>query len=755
MSRPQIIKLSPDLGTVIWTSDQVLDKVISGTSFVESASRISSSYSGHVYLFFTFVNHGFIVKIEQSTGNIINHCYLFLMELHSVYISEGFIYALVTSFGGYGDGQGAYLAKYTEDLNLLGFGKRINTGSWSVASNAVYYPKDKVVGWSVYDNNFYLHNTETKANTSIWIQSNNSRARYLDADYEGNIWVRHGAGADPTIYGCYSRISGYHMREQMFSHSNPLMGIKNSLTQRWQNFEPKLPTLEIGIVFSNNKPSESSSVTLPIPGEPRAGSLLILFVRNAPFGMSTNGFKLLYRLANPSAGSLSVFVKEDHGSISGSATFAAVSGAFQVSMARIIPVNGQKIVLSDFKIKTFSSGTVDNLDESVNSFDVGDGEKILLSASACTRTTTNTNFSEQLPTISIRNIGESSGVPTRALGVGFRKVTEAGVYKVHLDHTHSGTGTHNHASIGFLAESKAQDFQEFNYPDSVEIVIKSGDGKLDIDFVSDDDSMFLGADVYINEVKDNGSLIEALTYSATGLTNGVKYDVRVELFYGIVKHVRSGSEYAGVVYTDFSEYTTNEFPSDWTPRWGGSTSDYIVKADSGYTGGKYLEFPTKGSTGWRGVSWDVMDSKTWRKNIRIQARYMTGSSASPGWSDPMFMAMASGATGGDDGYTLGKRNLNQDNHALRIVRYSSGTGSILAWHRSGISFTNGVFHQLEMTIDEFGNYKLKTWNESSSEPAWQIEGTDPSPLNVLGWVGLAPFGQGWFRFDWIKVIPLP
>ena len=74
-------------------------------------------------------------------------------------------------------------------------------------------------------------------------------------------------------------------------------------------------------------------------------------------------------------------------------------------------------------------------------------------------------------------------------------------------------------------------------------------------------------------------------------------------------------------YTDFSEYTVDSTPADFTKRWfaGGYTS-VEVKSEAGVTGGKYLEV-VKAARDAALLSWDEIDADPDTDDIEILVRW--------------------------------------------------------------------------------------------------------------------------------------
>ena len=118
-----------------------------------------------------------------------------------------------------------------------------------------------------------------------------------------------------------------------------------------------------------------------------------------------------------------------------------------------------------------------------------------------------------------------------------------------------------------------------------------------------------GYNVYLKSngtfVKQNSELIEGTVYDIENLEDG-NYEAYATSVLNDVESEPSNTKGFVVYdfYTDFSEYTSDEAPNDWTRRWSTSGDGWIVRNQAGATGGKVLEFQNSSTGARRALSWD-------------------------------------------------------------------------------------------------------------------------------------------------------
>ena len=187
------------------------------------------------------------------------------------------------------------------------------------------------------------------------------------------------------------------------------------------------------------------------------------------------------------------------------------------------------------------------------------------------------------------------------------------------------------------------------------------------------------------------------------------------------------------IYTqDFSEYTTDAAPSDWTDRWHTEWTNTVRDTRSDTHGDKHLEIDTTASNR-KFYSWDDIDGDANRANSEVLARVrLSGYASTSYW----FGLVVRGS--GDDTAETGM-TLFGTNDDLRLTRYSAGVATT-------ITTAANVFTGGESALDDYWfwirfrangtDFKGRVWRQDEVEPGyWQLEDTD-STVSAAGWVGV-------------------
>jgi hypothetical protein len=185
------------------------------------------------------------------------------------------------------------------------------------------------------------------------------------------------------------------------------------------------------------------------------------------------------------------------------------------------------------------------------------------------------------------------------------------------------------------------------------------------------------------------------------------------------------------VSTDFSEYTTGQFPSDWTKRWN-TDSTYEVLADSSYGGGKYFTVTTHITPSSKLQTWDELD---YAENIDLLLRFRVV--GNPGSDGPALCARASGELGGETGYRL---QFEPPYYRFRLYKKIGGAASVLLG-----TIAYDLYEWLAKRPDTTWYARLKVngttiqakaWLAQDKQPTeWQLEVTD-SDISGAGYAGL-------------------
>ena len=215
-------------------------------------------------------------------------------------------------------------------------------------------------------------------------------------------------------------------------------------------------------------------------------------------------------------------------------------------------------------------------------------------------------------------------------------------------------------------------------------------------------------------------------------------------------------------FEDFSSVTDNVAVPDWTARWSGDMT-IVGRDEATASNGKAARITHAGSSDARaGLTWNVIDSDAHRDNVEIAIRWK-GYTSSSGLRRARIVARGSGATDTDMTSYAGGLSYRAGEHQRRLVKYVNGSFTDI-----NSSLVDEVGQNVWQRIRFRANgsdLKLKTWLDSTDEPAgWDVEETDSS-ISGAGWVGFFLLDQGAAAdVDWIGVgtdgdeacrVPLP
>jgi len=202
----------------------------------------------------------------------------------------------------------------------------------------------------------------------------------------------------------------------------------------------------------------------------------------------------------------------------------------------------------------------------------------------------------------------------------------------------------------------------------------------------------------------------------------------------------------GQFSTDFSEYTTNAQPDDWTKIWNDADVTWLVQthAGEGITGygTKALEVLPTGTTR-RALYWNDIGDEA---DVDVVARIRIKTSTAIGQMG--IGVRMSGASGAEYGYAL--RTQMEDNK-LFLEKRVNGTTTTLesytfeAWY---IDMNFNVWYLIRFQAHGTA-LKGKLWAADEDEPAtWNIEITDSS-ISAAGKTGIMTRKEGYI--DWFGV----
>jgi uncharacterized protein YjdB len=176
-----------------------------------------------------------------------------------------------------------------------------------------------------------------------------------------------------------------------------------------------------------------------------------------------------------------------------------------------------------------------------------------------------------------------------------------------------------------------------------------------------------------------------------------------------------------VYTTDFSEYTVDEQPADWSRPWV-QNDLFVVRDQPGI--GRALQVNGAASTLRTILVWDTVPTAV---NAKAVMRVMITLSIG---KDPRFAFNVRNAAGNETGYLAGKNTTG----GTRVTRYVSGTPTS----------TDGAVHGMVLDTwflmrgERAGNLvRVRIWEDGTPEPeTWHVTLTDSSPLNTAGKFGL-------------------
>lgn len=172
--------------------------------------------------------------------------------------------------------------------------------------------------------------------------------------------------------------------------------------------------------------------------------------------------------------------------------------------------------------------------------------------------------------------------------------------------------------------------------------------------------------------------------------------------------------------TDFSEYTTDAQPSDWTERWNASLASITVKTLSGGIGGKSLLLVHGATNNKYFSSWDDIASTT--GNVEILARMKGSLLESGSFSTDGIRLIARANESAVTGYCC---NINRNTDGtIRLVITEYASGSYLSGNNANISITPTSWYWIRFRLSGSSLYG-KIWADGYNEPSsWTVTHTD-------------------------------
>lgn len=194
------------------------------------------------------------------------------------------------------------------------------------------------------------------------------------------------------------------------------------------------------------------------------------------------------------------------------------------------------------------------------------------------------------------------------------------------------------------------------------------------------------------------------------------------------------------IYTnDFSAYTADAAPSDWTERWATADAASTVRSNSTSSGGKYLEQIKTTSSSYYLLSYDVIDADANRDLVEVAVLFESTAFSSSTDNQFCIALNGAGSSGSESGYIL---KVFDDGIVYFITKNAGGVateGSFSA------SFVADKKYWLKFRVEKSGADAVlygKYWADDDSEPVgWNGTETvtNGASLVIAGWVGVGGY----------------
>lgn len=181
-------------------------------------------------------------------------------------------------------------------------------------------------------------------------------------------------------------------------------------------------------------------------------------------------------------------------------------------------------------------------------------------------------------------------------------------------------------------------------------------------------------------------------------------------------------------FTDFSEYTTNQEPNDWTQIQG--PNDFTVQEVTGAEGGKVLDITT---TARNIIQWDAIPDT---QDIEVVAKYRT--SAQPDEEGPLVVARLDDV----DNWVAGSTGFVPFAPAGDSLQLAVNSGGSVVVDHVPFSASANTWYWIRLQVTGTDDKKLKIWEDGTAEPAWMIESAFGAPETGGAGLGGDLFADG-------------
>lgn len=186
-------------------------------------------------------------------------------------------------------------------------------------------------------------------------------------------------------------------------------------------------------------------------------------------------------------------------------------------------------------------------------------------------------------------------------------------------------------------------------------------------------------------------------------------------------------------FTDFSEYTSNQQPSDWTNRWDQGWNMQVVD-DAGATGGKVANVTGTGSLVTGFFSWDAINADGERADVEILMKVRSADAGGGTNEKVLAVARASNPLATRTCYTLAWQiGVGYQ----KVEKFVDSTYSLIN-NATGFAHSYNTWYWVRARVEGTA-LKMKVWADGDPEPlAWGNETTD-TDITAAGWVGIGTY----------------
>lgn len=191
----------------------------------------------------------------------------------------------------------------------------------------------------------------------------------------------------------------------------------------------------------------------------------------------------------------------------------------------------------------------------------------------------------------------------------------------------------------------------------------------------------------------------------------------------------------GVFFTDFSEYTTNQAPDDWTNLWHGDVTWTVIE-ESGVEGGKLLNGDFVSENRHRFLRWDIVPESS-DQEVLQKVRVVNTQSEDTSLGENCFAVVRAGGEGEAsepdwEGYATWLQLYNGF-FSFDIIRIEGDSQTSIA--NTSFEWTGDTWYYVRLRA-EGSTISAKIWEEGETEPVeWTLETTDTTYTSGYAGIG--------------------